>query len=67
MKITEKHKELRKFTLEVDENELGFIWYWDHAATTRGGDAKAAADRLNKLITDIFPEVEYKNIDKCFI
>ena len=62
MKITEKHKELRKFTLEVDENELGFIWYWVRAA---GG--APAANRFNKLITDIFPEVEYKNIDKCFI
>lgn len=63
MKITEKHKELRKFTLEVDENELGFIWYWVNV----NGDYSPAANRLNKLITDIFPEVEYKNIDKCFI
>lgn len=62
MKITEKNKELRKFVLEVDENELGFIWYWVQAA-----GAPLAANRLNKLITDIFPEVEYKNIDKCFI
>lgn len=62
MKITEKNKELRKFVLEVDENELGFIWYW-----VTGAGAPLAANRLNKLITDIFPEVEYKNIDKCFI
>lgn len=67
MKITEKSKELRKFVLEVDENELGFIWYWVAAPLNAGNLYAPAANRLNKLITDIFPEVEYKNIDKCFI
>lgn len=65
MKITETKRELRKFVLEVDENELGFIWYW--AADVADAAASATTGRLHKLIVDVFPEVEYKNLEECFI
>lgn len=63
MKIREIKKELRKFTLEVDENELNFIWYWCCKYSTDFG----AATRLNTLVTEFIPNPKYPGGETCFL
>lgn len=63
MKVTETTvPRERTFTLEVNENELQYIWYW----ATRTGYTPSA--RLDRAIKKLLPDITYNSsFTECFV